>query len=153
MGVITKPHTNKRIVERASKKLASTRDQLKRLLETSPLSRDPDGYIRDSIQDKILQLITTDLPAPYPATWDDARQMRRRLNPRHYSTNLDEMDRMWSEQELDEEFGLLPGDEVERDEALDGDWEMEMEVGDRLIAEGRCLRDLVGAMLMASGGN
>lgn len=40
---------------------------------------------------------------------------------------------MWSEQELEEEFGLLAGEEEERNEALDGDWWLEMEVEDRLI--------------------
>jgi hypothetical protein len=49
---------------------------------------------------------------------------------------------MWSEQELEEEFGLLPGEEDERNKILEGDWWLEMEVEDRLIQEGRCLRDL-----------
>lgn len=61
-GAIIKARTSARIVERAPKKPARTRAQLKRLLETSPLCRDSDGYIRNSIHDKLLQLRMTFFP-------------------------------------------------------------------------------------------
>lgn len=61
--------------------------------------------------------------------------MRRRLRPRTFPSPLDEMERNWSEEELDEEFGLLPGEEREEE----NDWWTQWEVDEWLVGEGRCL--------------
>jgi hypothetical protein len=142
-GAITKPRTSTRLLVQAQNKLARTRAQLKHHLTTSPQFRNAEGILNDFAYDKIAQLVTTNAPAPYPATWATEKKMRRRLHPRQDASPLATVMRNWSAEELDEEFALLPGENLdEGGEGDDEEWWARMDVEEGLLMEGRCLRDL-----------
>ena len=63
--------------------------------------------------------------------------MQRR--PHLYRTLLNEVERNWSESELDEEFGILAGEEIDRGSDLG----VEMDVEEGLVMEGRAMEDIV----------
>lgn len=63
--------------------------------------------------------------------------MRRKLRPRLYKSCLVEVSRCWTKEDLEEIFGLLPGEGEFEEE---GDWWGEMEVEERLTLEGRCFK-------------
>lgn len=51
------------------------------------------------------------------------------------------MDKIWSERELEEEFGILPGEKDDKDVELG--MEVDMQVEEGLMWEGRCLEDML----------
>jgi hypothetical protein len=65
---------------------------------------------------------------------------REREERRARPSSLREVDKMWSERELDEEFRILPGEMDQRYENVELDVEMQVEEG--FMWEGRCVEDM-----------
>jgi hypothetical protein len=143
-GTFTPKRSTPRTLNIAARKLKRTRLKLKRELEANDEFRYEDGYLKSLVRSRIHQLSRLAptgalgfLPSPRPARWDsDAKMQRRR---RVYLSLLCEVERNWSVQELEEEFGILPGEG--RDEVEDLGVEMDVEEG--LKGEGRVMEDML----------
>ena len=66
--------------------------------------------------------------------------MHRKAHPRRYPTRLSQVDKMWSEEELDEEFGLLGGEERGGGEV---GLQAELDVDEYFTGVGRCVEDML----------
>lgn len=117
------------------------------MLESEKRFRDEEGYLLPYYQHKLRHFsrLTDDgglrgVIKPQPATWASEKKMARKLHRRYWPSDLSQVERNWSEAELEQEFGILPGEE--RDE--ESDLWVEMDVEEGKTWEGRAMEDLLG---------
>jgi hypothetical protein len=143
-GTITERRISPNTLDRAERKLRHKRLKLKKQLETNEKHRDEDGYLKRSVHSRIQQLSYLSptgalghVPTPRPVTWQSDSKMQH--HRRKFTSSLCNVERMWSEKELDDLFGLLSSEE-----RFEGgsDWNVEWDVEKMLTEEGKVIEGM-----------
>lgn len=126
-GAIVKRRSSKLALQRSDRTLRSTREKIRKFLATDDSFRDKYGDLKNKYYEQLYMLgsRTADgslghMPRPLRSRLKtDEAMEKEKMKLVVGKSKIWEMNRYWTEEELEEEFGIIPGrDEHLRDEEL-----------------------------------
>jgi hypothetical protein len=136
-------HLSPSVLSKASHELHRKPLKLRRDINKE---REEHGYLDRSLFARYHQVgalsvdgaLPASLPAPIRAIWYSDARLWIRIHTRHHPNRLAEMEKNWSESELDDKFGLLAGEEQVEDISL----VVELGAEEFLTWKRRCMEDM-----------